>query len=296
MIYGVADRQDRMRLIDIAWKDVMNYTRLNTTINNGVGHIELAAPDEFNRMPPAFWNEFPAAVMEMDSSGTVRALVISAQGKHFSSGMDTTAFTTPVPQQSFDAGRRGERARRNLASLQEAFTTIEKTRMPVLAAIQGACIGGGVDMVSTCDMRYCTSDAFFCIQEINIGLSADVGTLQRLPNLIPDGLMRELAYTGRRLFAEEAKEIGLVNNVYATHDEMLTSVMSIAREIASKSPLAVTSTKHLLNYGREHSIQETLAYQSVWMGAVSQGTEMQTYFRAKSEGDEPSYADLPPLD
>ena len=182
----------------------MDYTRLNSSVNDGVGHIELAAPDEFNRMPPAFWNEFPAAVMEMDSSGSVRALVISAQGKHFSSGMDTAAFTTPASQQSFDAGRRGERARRNLAGLQEAFTTIEKVRMPVLAAIQGACIGGGVDMVSACDMRYCTSDAFFCIQEINIGLSADVGTLQRLPNLIPDGLMRELAYTGRRLFAEEA--------------------------------------------------------------------------------------------
>ena len=274
----------------------MNYTRLNTSIDDGVGHIELAAPDEFNRMPPAFWEEFPAAVLEMDASGSVRALVISAQGKHFSSGMGTSVFTGPAPQQTVDAGRRGERARRNLAKLQEAFTTIETVRMPVLAAIQGACIGGGVDMVSACDIRYCTSDAFFCIQEINIGLSADVGTLQRLPNLIPDGLMRELAYTGRRLFAEEAKEIGLVNNVYATHEEMLTSVMSIAKEIASKSPLAVTSTKHLLNYGREHGIQETLAYQSLWMGAVSQGTEMQTYFRAKSEGDEPSYADLPPLD
>ena len=274
----------------------MNYTRLNTSINDGVGHIQLAAPDEFNRMPPAFWKEFPAAVLDMDSSGSVRVLVISAQGKHFSSGMDTAAFTAPATEQSFDAGRRGERARRNLAGMQDTFTTIETVRMPVLAAIQGACIGGGVDMVSACDVRYCTSDAFFCIQEINIGLSADVGTLQRLPNLIPDGLMRELAYTGRRLFAEEATEVGLVNNVYATHDEMLTSVMSIAKEIASKSPLAITSTKHLLNYGREHSIQETLSYQSVWMGAVSQGTEMQTYFRAKSDGGEPSYEDLPPLD
>ena len=183
----------------------MNYTRLNTSIDDGVGHIELAAPDEFNRMPPAFWEEFPAAVLEMDASGSVRALVISAQGKHFSSGMDTSVFTEAAPQQNFDAGRRGERARRNLAKLQEAFTTIETVRMPVLAAIQGACIGGGVDMVSACDIRYSTSDAFFCIQEINIGLSADVGTLQRLPNLIPDGLMRELAYTGRRLFAVEEK-------------------------------------------------------------------------------------------
>ncbi|GIS70145.1 MAG: hypothetical protein CM1200mP9_09660 [Gammaproteobacteria bacterium] len=166
--------------------------------------------------------------------------------------------------------------------------------MPVLAAIQGACIGGGFEWFLHAIFVIPRQMPFFAFRKSIWALSADVGTLQRLPNLIPDGLMRELAYTGRRLFAEEAKEIGLVNNVYATHEEMLTSVMSIANEIASKSPLAVTSTKHLLNYGREHGIQETLAYQSLWMGAVSQGSEMQTYFRAKSKGDEPSYADLPP--
>ena len=167
--------------------------------------------------------------------------------------------------------------------------------MPVIAAIQGACIGGGVDMISACDMRYCTSDAFFCIQEINIGMAADVGTLQRLPNLIPTGLMRELAYTGRRLFAEEAKSIGLVNEVYDTHSHMLEAVMSIAEEIAKKSPLAVASTKHLLGYGEEHSVSDTLDYQTLWMGSISQGGEMAKYFNAKQQGNEPEFDDLPPL-
>lgn len=274
----------------------MAYTRIASTVDGKVGHIQLAKPDEFNRMPPAFWTEFPQAIEEMDTSGTVRALVISGQGKHFTSGMDTSTFTSAASGPSLDAGRRGERSRRNLARLQDAFSVIERVRMPVIAAVHGACIGGGVDMVSACDMRYCTSDAFFCIQEINIGLSADVGTLQRLPKLIPEGLMRELAYTGRRMFADEAKDIGLVNAVYDTQEKMLDAVTAIAAEIATKSPLAVASTKHLLNYGREHTIDDTLDYQSVWMGAVSQGSEIQKYFHAKTQDAEPEYDDLPPID
>ena len=274
----------------------MDYTRLKISVRDQVGHLELAQPDEYNRMPPAFWTEFPEAVSEMDTSGSVRALVISAQGKHFSAGMDQSTFTGAVPDEGLDAGRRGERARRHLAMLQDAFSVIEQVRMPVIAAVQGGCVGGGLDLTSACDIRYCTADAFFCIQEINIGIAADAGTLQRLPGLIPDGLMRELAYTGRRLFADEAKAVGLVNAVYATQSQMLESVMSIAREIATKSPLAVTGTKHLLNYGREHGIRETLDYQTLWMGALSPGGEIQRYFRAKADGAEPEYVDLPAKD
>ncbi|MBA02816.1 MAG: enoyl-CoA hydratase [Gammaproteobacteria bacterium] len=273
----------------------MTYTRLRSEIDNKVGRITLSKPDEFNRMPPAFWSEFPDAIEEMDESGAIRALVISAEGKHFTSGMDTSVFTSGRSGPEYEAGRRGERSRRHIARLQDSFSVIERVRMPVIAAIQGACIGGGVDMISACDMRYCTSDAFFCIQEINIGMAADVGTLQRLPNLIPTGLMRELAYTGRRLFAEEAKSIGLVNEVYDTHSHMLEAVMSIAEEIAKKSPLAVASTKHLLGYGEEHSVSDTLDYQTLWMGSISQGGEMAKYFNAKQQGNEPEFDDLPPL-
>lgn len=145
-------------------------------------------------------------------------------------------------------------------------------------------------------MRHCTAEAFFCIQEINIGLAADVGTLQRLPKLIPEGLMREFAYTGRRMYAEEAREAGLVNQVFDDAEAMLTSVDAMAAEIASKSPLAVASTKHLLNYGRDHSVGDTLDYQQLWMGAVSHGKEMATYFKAKADAAEPAYDDLPPLE
>lgn len=273
----------------------MSYSRLNVSVDNKVGHIQLSVPDEYNRMPPAFWKEFPEALMDMDSSGSVRAVVVSSTGKHFSSGLDTSSFgAAGAANKNFDAGRKAEAARRHLTGMQDAFSVIEQVRMPVITAIQGGCIGGGVDMIAASDMRYCTEDAFFCIQEINIGMAADVGTLQRLPKLIPEGMMRELAYTGRRLFADEAQSIGLVNRVFADQEAMMNAVMGIAAEIATKSPLAQASTKHLLHYGKEHSIADTLDYQTVWMAALSQGPEIAKYFAAKQEGKEPEYDDLPP--
>jgi len=268
---------------------------MDVGLEAGVGTITLNQPDEYNRMPGAFWTEFPAAVEELDASGKARALVIASTGKHFCAGMDLSVFTEGGGP-SLERGRAGEAARRRLGGLQDVFSRLERARMPVAAAIQGGCVGGGVDLVAACDMRYCTDDAFFCIQEINIGLAADVGTLQRLPRLIPEGMMRELAYTGRRMPAAEAREIGLVNQVFASQDEMLEAVGSIAKEIAAKSPLAVVSSKHLLNYGRDHSIGETLDYQQIWMGAVPQGGEMATYFKARNEGIAPEYDDLAPLD
>ena len=272
----------------------MTYTRLRVAKSDGIGSIELSCPEEFNRMPPAFWEEFPAAVAELDAAGDARVIVLSSTGKHFSSGMDLKVFTDAPPPVTRDKGRLGEAGIRGVGRFQDAFSVLQDVRIPVIAAVQGGCIGGAVDMVAACDMRYCTVDAFFCIQEINIGLAADVGTLQRLPLLIPDGLMRELAYTGRRMYAEEAKEVGLVNAVFETHESMLETVGGIAGQIASKSPLAVTSTKHLLNYGRDHGVRETLAYQRVWMGAVSHGGEMAKYFEARSRGEEPVFEDLTP--
>lgn len=273
----------------------MNYTRIHVEIDNGVGHIRLDQPDEYNRMPPAFWEEFPRAVRALDQSGEVRVLIVSSTGKHFSAGMDTSVFTAERKRPT-DPGRAGEAARRHLERLQQAFTALEEARMPILAAVQGGCIGAGLDLVSACDMRYCTREAFFCIQEINIGMAADVGTLQRLPRLIPDGMMRELAYTGRRLGGDEAREIGLVNAVFDTQDELLAHVRQLAAQIASKSPLAIHSSKHIMNYGRDHSIEDTLQYQQVWMGALTQGPEMAHYFGQKAEGKEAKFEDLPPLD
>ena len=274
----------------------MSYSRLDLEVIDQVGHIKLNQPDEYNRMPPAFWQEFPRALDELDRSGRIRAVVVSSTGKHFTAGLDVSAFTGGGDGAKLDAGRKGEQARRRLAGMQDVFSKLEQIRMPVLTAVQGGCIGGGVDLIAASDMRYCTDDAFFCIQEINIGLAADVGTLQRLPKLIPEGMMRELAYTGRRMHADEAHRIGLVNHTYPDQESMLQAVLGIAQEVARKSPLATASTKHLLHYGKEHSIKDTLEYQAVWMSGISQSGEIQKYFAAKSAGTEPQFDDLPPID
>lgn len=270
-------------------------TRFTLTVDAGVAELTLAVPEELNRMPPACWEELPAALEALEARGDVRVLIIASTGKHFTAGMDVSAFdgsgATPT-----DRGHAGERSRRHLLKLQDVFTRLERARFPVIAAIQGGCVGGGVDLIAACDMRFCRADAFFVIQEINIGLAADVGTLQRLPKLIPTGLMRELAYTGRRMFAEEAKASGLVNAVFEDQEALLAEVRKIARSIAEKSPLAVHSSKEIMNYARDHTLEDALRYQAVWMGALTQGGELAEAFRAQRAGELPTFKDLPPLE
>jgi enoyl-CoA hydratase len=188
-----------------------------------------------------------------------------------------------------------EKFRSDIRYIQDSFNAIEEARMPVLIACQGGVIGGAVDMVSAGDIRWCTADAFFCIQEINIAMTADVGTFPRLQRLIPEGWAREMAYTGRRLSAAKAKEIGLVNDVYETHEDMLAAVMETAREITSKDPLAVTGSKVLITYGRDHSTRDTLDYIGVWNASMLPPSRMNEAFQARSEKRDPQFTDLAPL-
>ena len=189
----------------------MGYTCFELEETEGVAHLILSRPDELNSMIPSFWTELPEIVDELSDSGRARVLVISSTGKHFSAGMDLSVFTggsniadsgdAEPGHPSNEVGRRRAVLRRNVLHLQRAFSCLEEARMPVLAAVQGGAVGGAVDMVTAADCRYATEDAWFCIQEINIGMTADVGTLQRLPKLIPDGVVREFAYTGARMSA-----------------------------------------------------------------------------------------------
>ncbi len=266
------------------------------TIHDEIAHLQLSRPGELNTMNRAFWKELPEALLAIDRDASARVVVLSSTGKHFTAGMDLSVFSGPGigNDKGVEVGRQREQLRRTVLEFQETFNAIEKIRMPVIAAIQGGCIGGGVDMISACDMRYCTEDAFFCIAEINIGMTADVGTLQRLPHLIPSGMVRELAYTGRRLPAARAKEIGLVNEVYPTQEAMLDAVLATAKEIAERSPLAVHGTKVMLNYTRDHSVADALDYIAVWQTGMFQPTDMMESFAAKAEKRSPRFASLTP--
>jgi enoyl-CoA hydratase len=275
----------------------MTLTCLAVSIEDNIAHIVLNRPKAFNALPRPFWNELPKVVNDINDNARARVIVISSTGKHFTAGMDISVFTDgeSVVQQGGDQHVRAEAFRQFVLALQNSFSCLDNVRMPVIAAIQGGCVGAGVDMTSACDIRYCTEDAFFQIAEINIGMTADVGTFPRLCKLIPEGWVRELAYSGRRLPAAKAREIGLVNGVFATQEEMLDHVMQLAREIAAKTPVAVAGSKRMINYARDHSIADGLDYIATWQAGMFAPPHMMEAFAAKAQKRDPVFPDLAPL-
>ncbi len=271
------------------------YECFEVSIEAGVAHIRLNRPTAFNSMVRAFWRELPAIVEDINAGARARCIVISSTGRHFSAGMDLAVFgggEGAGSERAADRATSGEMFRLHVRHLQDAFSCLERARMPVLAAIQGGCIGGAVDLVSACDIRYCTADAFFCVQEINIGMTADVGTFPRLCGLIPQGWVREMAYTGRRLPAARARDIGLVNEVFDSHEALLDHVLATAREIASKAPLAVAGSKVMINYARDHTIDDGLDYIATWQSGMFSGAHMAEAFAAKQVKREANFPDL----
>ena len=251
-------------------------------LDGAVAEISLNRPERSNALNEAMWQELRVAMRWADATPEVRAVVLAGAGKNFCAGIDL-AMLGGVAQAvaHADPARSREALRRLILDLQDCLSSIEQCRKPVLAAIQGACIGGALDMVSCCDMRYAAADAVFSVKEVDVGMTADVGTLQRLPRLVPDGVARELAYTGRNVDAAEAGAIGLVNRVFPSHEELAAGVMQIAQAIAAKSPLAIRGTKEMIRYMRDHDVDDGLNYVATWNAAMLQSEDLRVAVAAQ---------------
>jgi enoyl-CoA hydratase len=272
----------------------MSYDCFDVEIADSVAHVRMSRPDDYNSMTAAFWRELPEIVDGISADASARAIVLSSTGKHFCAGMDLAVFAGQQDDDDVELGRKQARMRGTVKTLQHTASCLEQARMPVLVAVQGGCIGGALDLATAADLRYCSEDAFFVVQEINIGMTADIGTLQRLGSCVTEGFAREMAYVGRRVPASRAYEVGLVQQVYADHGSLVDGVLETAREIASKSPLAIHGTKVAMNYARDHSVAESLDQIATWQSGMFQPGDMVESFTAKAEKRAPSFPDLLP--
>ena len=270
----------------------MELTTMTLEVAEAVATVTLSRPQALNTMNRAFWIELIEVFESIDADPTVRAVVIASTGKHFTAGLDLGMAASDLGTATGDPGRSRESFRRHIHAMQDTFTVVDRCRVPVIAVVQGGCIGGGVDFVTACDMRIGTADCYFTVQEINIAIVADVGTLQRIPHLLPQGIVRELAYTGRRFPAEEAKSHGFLNRVESDHAAALASARSLALEIAAKSPLAMTGIKAVLNHGRDHSIADGLEYVALWNAGMLQGEDLSAAVGAQMRKETARFADL----
>jgi enoyl-CoA hydratase len=243
-------------------------------------------------MNAAMWQEIRRAFEWVDATPEARVAVLQAEGKLFTGGIDLQMMMGLGPQIKNDCdGRTREALRRAILDLQDTLTSLERCRKPVLAAIHGGCIGGGIDLITCADMRYCSTDAYFSIKEIDIGMTADVGTLQRLPKLVGEGIVRELAYTGRKFDAQEAKDIGLVNRLFDSREALYAGVHEIAATIAAKSPLSIRGTKEMITYARDHSVADSLNYIATWNAAMLMSQDLTEAMTANIVRKVPSFKD-----
>ncbi len=262
------------------------------TFDGPVATLAMNRPDKANGMSPEFWQELPVIMAMLDDDPAIRVVVLSGHGRHFTGGMDLSAFQALTELVKKEPGRAAFVLRRWILELQAAFNAIEHSRLPVIAVIHGACLGAGIDLTSACDIRLASRDAFFGIEEINIGMAADVGTLQRLPKLMPPGIVKELAFTGRRFTPEEAKAWGFVNEVCDDVEATQACAMALASDIAAKSPLAIAGIKKAVDHARDHAVADSLEHIATWNAAMLRPEDVMAAIQAKMTGKAAVFADL----
>jgi enoyl-CoA hydratase len=252
--------------------------------------IKLNRPESANAVNAPMWRELQEAFEWADRTAEVRVIILSGEGKHFCAGIDLSMFAG-ITTEHEDPSRANEQFVDHIQGLQRNLQSLRICKKPVLAAAHGASIGAAIDMICYADMRYCAAGTTFCVKEIDIGIVADVGTLQNLPGLMPDGLVRELALTGRNMDAEEAKESGFVTRVYPDRDALMAGVRGIAAQLAQKTPLAIRGTKRVLNYARDHTVEDGLEYVAMWNAAMMSKIDVEEAMTAKLEKRLPKFLD-----
>ncbi len=270
----------------------LEFKSLTVSIDQKIAHVKFNRPDKANALNELAWEELKSCFEQLDETPEARVIILSGEGKHFCSGIDLSLLMG-MGQRVADKcdGRKREKLRKMVFKLQAPINAIEKCSKPVIAAIHGGCIGGGVDIVTACDMRYVTNDGYFTVKEIDMGMVADLGTLQRLPKLIGDGLAREMAYTGRKVYGPEAQQIQLANSSYASKEEMMEKVMEIAHTIAAKSPLSIRGSKAVINYTRDHSVEDGLNFIATWNAAMILSEDLATAIQASMTKKTPDFRD-----
>ncbi|KAJ3678243.1 hypothetical protein LUZ60_002046 [Juncus effusus] len=254
--------------------------------------LRLDRPAKSNALSVAFFSEFPRAMALLDALPSARAIVISAAGNHFCSGIDVSALASVVESESDDVAMRSESLRRKILALQDSISAIEKCRKPVIAAIQGACVGAGVDLITACDIRFCDQSAFFQVKEVDLGLAADLGTLQRLPHIVGFGNAMDLALTARKLSATEAKQMGLVSRVFPSLEDLQKGILQIAKELGEKSAIAVMGTKKVMLKSRDLKVPEGLEHVATWNSSMLMSGDLVEAVTAHFEKRKPVFSKL----
>ena len=270
------------------------YTVIRLDRDGAVAEVVLNNPDKLNAMAPVFFDEIRHVFEEIDADPGIRVAILWAEGRLFTAGLDLTAAASGILGGQGDGdgaspALRNYEVYRLIRKWQDSISAPEKCRKPVIAAVHGHCIGGGVDLTTACDIRLCTQDATFAIHETKIAIVADIGTLQRITAIVGKGMAREMAYTGRRIAADRARTSGLVNEVYEDKEKLLESARELAAEIAANSPIAVQGTKAVLHYSEERTTEEGLEYVAQWNSSFLQSDDLKEAMLAFIEKRQPEF-------
>ena len=267
--------------------------KLKIEIEGPIAQIRLNRPEKANALDGELWKALGQCFRDLDQNRSVRVCILSGEGKHFTAGIDLNLLQEiGIQSEEYECeGRKRDFLRREILKLQSSFNEFERCRKPVIAAIHGSCIGGGVDLITACDLRYATKDARFQIKEIDLGLVADVGTLQRLPTLVPQGTARELAFTGRIFDGNEAFSMGLLNNCFDNQESLMQGVLQVAKSIAEKSPLAISGIKETFLYTRDHTVSESLNQVATWNAAMLLSQDLEEAMMANLQNRTPDFPD-----